>query len=248
MKTKLTKILCWALAPVVVMTVGLSLFCQPESADGQALKKIADHMGGRYDMAKAGRSYPTFIKITQQDNRYPSYWAGNHAGGKLDVDARFDGLAGNLATTVKGDFVIGVTRAPGKFGMEDELPGGQWANNLYDKAAKQSNFQIHFKGFSNFKYVEPDKKSKGQYAVKGTATGMVKVHGISAPFKGDMTITFNDEDSSARIWTSFEVNASDLNLKGDNPAPLKFRITTTTAQTSEKPKPALDDVGPDLGI
>ena len=92
------------------------------------LQRIANELSGEFS-GKQQVKYTTVLFVAkQQDNKFPSYWAGRWGDGNLVLRAEFDPFDEQLqrrtilADNAEGEIVFDVSHPAAYQGLEDKIP------------------------------------------------------------------------------------------------------------------------------
>jgi len=218
------------------VTAGKAFLATVPDDVGGRHKELADAMNGVWDFAKEPHSYPVLLVLRQDDTVYPGYFVGGNKSGKLTIQATDDVLSGELNLKPSGTVRMQLTRAPRKQGMEDDIPGGVWAEGLSDR-----DFYVQLSEYRNPTLATRDKKENRQpRQFTMDVSGIIHIDGKKTDFDGKATLTFSDETPTFAMKLTFSFEGAKLGLGGDRGKQINATLHTSMAPTRTRPPKAIE--------
>lgn len=210
----------------------------PSKLSTKQSEDMMANVKGTFDMTKQPRPYIAFLILDQAGNRYPSFWCGRNLEGAIKFAGQHDPLEDKIVVGQTGAFSVQLTNTARKYGMFDELPGGEWAEKL-----REVNFRVTFDKFANpvFKGI---RKDGGDRAIGGNLiqfefqmTGKASVGDRSAPITGTAVLEFSDFTPIFKLVAKFAFPGKELGLEtGEGITATLYTASASTASS----RPTLD--------
>lgn len=227
----------------VLVAAALSAARAADTAKGdpEAMARVAS---GVYDMSRNPHAYALWLIFDQEDNRFPSFWVGQNASGKITFRGHTDLFTGEAKVEEKGPFTLKVTNGTRKRGLEDRLPAGEWMQALREKNVEIAIAEI---GDVKAKGVKTtDKDSMAEFT--GVCKGELRAGGRSVAFVAPVQLTFTEKVAQFSLDMAFTFAPADLGVTGGNGKPITVTLCTVSAQSTAKPTIVTDNVLPDLEL
>ena len=206
-------------------------------------RRVVTAASGVYDMSKEPRRYPFLLILDQDTLKYPSFWAGGHAGGEITFSPETDMLTGDLELNAEGGFTLQVTNSTRKHGMEAMIPGGPWMQNT-----RERNFRVTFESFSDYEVGEIRRGGDGNVIeIKAKAKGKVEVDGKASPMEARVRFLFQEKTPNFTLHADFEFEGGALGLEGKQAGPIKARLSTLSPLGDMLPPKAGNDSSDPFG-
>ncbi|MCC5850518.1 MAG: hypothetical protein JJU29_20720 [Verrucomicrobia bacterium] len=206
-------------------------------------QRVITAASGVYDMSKEPRRYPFLLILDQEALKYPSFWAGGHAGGEITFSPETDLLTGDLELNAEGGFSLQVTNSTRKHGMEAQIPGGPWMQNTRDR-----NFRVTFDSFSDYTVGEVRRGNDGNVIeILAKAKGKVEVDGKEAPMEAKVRFLFQERTPNFTMHANFEFEGALLGLDGKQAGPIKATLSTLSPLGEMLPPKAGNDPSDPFG-
>jgi hypothetical protein len=223
----------------VVLAIVLPATAQKKPAKSltsAAQQKWIEHVRGSFDMTKNPRPYIVYMVLDQEGNRWPSFWCGKNVEGVIKFTGEHDVLEDTVVVKQTGSFTCELTNIARKYGMFDELPGGEWAESLREKPIRITFHSFENPVLTGTRTDHGDRAMSGNLIlVEATCSGTVQAGGKTAPFAGTARLEFSDYTPVFRIAAKFSFPGKELGLVGAKGQGITATFYTASTPTVAKP-------------
>jgi hypothetical protein len=210
------------IVPALLLLLSLFiLFCIKVNA-----QKPSDVVGV-WELGGQQRKYSVTLILRQENNLYPSFWAGTRESGTLSILTKPDILGDRFSIESKGGMLTKFNKTAPKPGMENILPGGVWASNL-----SEENLVVNFTGFENWQ-IQKDTK---QLTLTANVAGEVSISNRKAPLSGEATFKYDEKTPKWSLSTKCEFTGKTIGLPENQAGKIQLELHTLSPVSKMTPK------------
>lgn len=225
---------------ILLILLALAVLTTPGAANQTPNQFAIECLTGTWIMKQNRGSPWVLMTVRQEDNIYPSIWAGKLDGGTFVVRAREDFLTQEVLVDSTGSFALRISSCPDRRGLEHLFPAQQFVSDLGNVP-----LTIEFGSFSKWKPATVKNPDGLGVWWQADYQATLQANGRKGPIAGSMLFQFERKTGVFTFATETTFTGADFGLTGRQAGKLNLKIRSVSppAQT-----PSSKDLGKGLDL